>query len=159
LEEPLVLSTDISLLKQLFDVLLRVLPLTWLLEGISRRTTLETLQLECVSCWEEVGAVHGLQTNRRQPTFAPDRRVVNLVRPLGAFGGAKMTNSHLDKRLDLVPLRHCLLPHSLGHFSGVSLDAGDNGMRVWSLLGALIKLLDDDHLFPCLSPLENDGDL
>jgi hypothetical protein len=68
-------------------------------------------------------------------------------------------NPHLDKRLDLVPLRHCLLSHSLGHFSGVSLNAGDNCMRVRSLLGALIKLLDDDHLFPSLSPLKNDGDL
>ena len=156
MEEPLVLSAHISLLKQLFDVLLRVLPLTWLLEGISRRATLEALQLECVSCWEEVGAVHGLQLNRRQ---SPDRRMFNIVRPLDASSGGRMIDPHLDKWLDFVPLCHCLLPHSLGHFSGVSLDARDNGMRVWSLLGSLIKLLDDNHLFPSLSPLENDSDL
>jgi len=32
-------------------------------------------------------------------------------------------------------------------------------MRVRSLFGALIKLLDDNHLFSCLSPLKNNGDL
>jgi hypothetical protein len=75
------------------------------------------------------------------------------------LGIGRRAKSHLDKRLDFVPLRYGLLPHSFGHFSRVSLDAGDDGMGVRSLLGAFIKLLDDDHLFPSLSPLENNSDL
>lgn len=38
------------------------------------------------------------------------------------------------------------------------LDTRNNGVGVRSLLGALIPLLDDNHLLPCLSARENDGD-
>jgi hypothetical protein len=38
------------------------------------------------------------------------------------------------------------------------LNTRNNGVGVRSLLGALIPLLDDNHLLPCLSARENDGD-
>ena len=65
----------------------------------------------------------------------------------------------LDERLDLAPLRHLLRAHALRHLEWVTLDAGDDGMGVWPLLGALVELLDDDDLLAGLAALEDDGDL
>ena len=67
--------------------------------------------------------------------------------------------THLDEGLDFAPLRQLLLAHTLCYLEGVTLDAGNDGVRVWPLLGALIELLDDDHLLPRLAALEDDCDL
>ena len=65
----------------------------------------------------------------------------------------------LDERLDLAPLRHLLRAHALRHLEWVTLDAGDDGMGVWPLLGALVELLDDDDLVARLTALEDDRNL
>ena len=60
LEEPLVLAARVALLQRLFDGLLRVLTLRWLLEGVGGDGALEGLELKSVSCGEEVGVVDDL---------------------------------------------------------------------------------------------------
>ena len=60
LEEPLVLARLVAVLEQLFDVLLRVLPLCRLLEGVRRDGALQALELESVAGREEVGVVEDL---------------------------------------------------------------------------------------------------
>ena len=69
------------------------------------------------------------------------------------------TETHLDERLDLAPLRNLLRTHTLRYLERVTLDAGNDGMGVWPLLGALVELLDDDHLLSRLAALEDDCDL
>jgi len=59
-EEPSVLSRRVSLLQSLLHSLLRVLPLRNLLESIRSNNTLQSLQLECVSCWHQVVVVDDL---------------------------------------------------------------------------------------------------
>lgn len=56
------------------------------------------------------------------------------------------TPTHLDERLNLAPLRDLLGTHALRDLSWVSVDAGDDGVGVWALLCALIRLLEDDCL-------------
>ena len=68
-------------------------------------------------------------------------------------------STHLDERLDLAPLRNLLGAHTLRHLEGVTLDAGNDSMGVWPLLGALVQLLDDDDLLTRLAALEDDSDL
>ena len=67
--------------------------------------------------------------------------------------------TNLDERLDLAPLRNLLRTHTLRYLEGVTLDAGNDSMGVWPFLGALVELLDDDHLLPRLAALEDDCDL
>ena len=67
--------------------------------------------------------------------------------------------TYLDERLDLAPLGKFLRAHTLRYLEGVTLDAGDDGVGVWPLLSALIKLLDDDDLLSRLAALEDDCDL
>ena len=67
--------------------------------------------------------------------------------------------TNLDERLDLAPLRDLLRTHTLRYLEGVTLDADNDGMGVWPLLGALVELLDDDDLLAGLAALEDDGDL
>ena len=52
----------------------------------------------------------------------------------------------LDEGLDLGPLALAGLAHAARHRLWVALDAGDNGVREWVGLGALILGLDDDDL-------------
>ena len=59
-EEPAVLSSLITLLKQLLHCLLRILTLAGLLEGLRLDGALQSLELECVSCGEEVSIVYRL---------------------------------------------------------------------------------------------------
>ena len=59
-EEPSVLSRRVSLLQSLLHSLLRILPLRNLLESIRSNNTLQSLQLECVSCWHQVVVVDDL---------------------------------------------------------------------------------------------------
>ena len=54
---PPVASLSVPLLESLLDGLLRVLTLTGLLEGVVGNGTLEGVELENVSGWEEVGVV------------------------------------------------------------------------------------------------------
>ena len=68
-------------------------------------------------------------------------------------------SADLDERLDLTPLGNLLLAHPFCYFSWVAFDAGNNSVGVWSFLGALIELLDDDDLPPCLAPLQHDRNL
>jgi hypothetical protein len=72
---------------------------------------------------------------------------------------AKYVHAHLDERLDLAAACEFLGSHALGDLQRVALDAGDDGVGVGALLGALIKLLDDNDLVACLTALENDGNL
>ena len=67
--------------------------------------------------------------------------------------------TYLDERLDLAPLGKLLCAHTLRYLEGVTLDAGDDGVGVWPLLSALIKLLDDDDLVARLTALEDDRNL
>jgi len=50
----------------------------------------------------------------------------------------------LDERLDLGALVLALLGHAAGHLLWVALDTGDEGVREWVGLGALV-LWHDDH--------------
>ena len=60
LEEPLVLPARVPVLQQLLNLLLRVLPLRYLLEGFRADGALKALKLKCVTRREEVGVVHDL---------------------------------------------------------------------------------------------------
>lgn len=53
---------------------------------------------------------------------------------------------HLDERLDLGALGQLLGTHGLGHLGWVSLNSGNDGVRVGSLLCSVVELLDDDDL-------------
>ena len=59
-EEPLVFTICVLLLEQLLDRLFRILPLWWLLESIWGHRPLQTLELQCVSCREEMRVVDDL---------------------------------------------------------------------------------------------------
>jgi hypothetical protein len=61
LEEPLVLAALVPVLEQLLDCLFRVFTLRHLLEGVAPDGALQALELERVSCGEEVGVVDDLQ--------------------------------------------------------------------------------------------------
>lgn len=87
------------------------------------------------------------------PTPAPMAQTARALVPL------KERKTHLDEGLDLAALGELLRTHALGHLEGVALDAGDDGVGVWPLLGALIELLDDDDLLSRLAALEDDRDL
>ena len=87
------------------------------------------------------------------PTPAPMAQTARALVPL------KERKTHLDEGLDLAALGELLRTHALGHLEGVALDAGDDGVGVWPLLGALIELLDNDDLPPRLAALEDDRDL
>ena len=146
MEEPLVLSGRVALLQQLLDGLLGVLTVCGLLEGVAGHGALETLEFESVAGGEEMRVVDDL-TSRQHP-LAP----LNTRKFLP-------TKFHLDERLDLASPCNLLLTHPPRHFSGVAFDAGNDGVGVWSLLGTVIELLDDNDLFAGLATLEADGDL
>lgn len=57
-----------------------------------------------------------------------------------------VVRDNLDKRLDLGSLGNLLGTHALGHLTRVSLNTGSNNEGERVLLGAVIKLLDDDNL-------------
>lgn len=59
-EEPSVLSRRVSLLQCLLDSLLRILPLGNLLECLRSDNTLQSFQLECVTCGHQVVVVDHL---------------------------------------------------------------------------------------------------
>ena len=60
LEEPLILAGGVTLLKQLLNSLLRILPLRWLFERINRHRPLQTLQLKSITCREKMRVVDSL---------------------------------------------------------------------------------------------------
>ena len=68
-------------------------------------------------------------------------------------------NTYLNERLNLAALRNLLRTHALRYLERVTLDAGNDGMGVWPLLGALVELPEDDDLLPRLTALEDDSDL
>ncbi len=70
-----------------------------------------------------------------------------------------MAYTHLDEGLDFTPRRQLLLTHTPRHFPRVALNAGNDRVGVWPLLGSIVELLDDDNLFASLSAVEDDGDL
>ena len=70
-----------------------------------------------------------------------------------------MQKTDLDERLDPAPPLHLLCAHTTRDFPGVAFDTRNDRMSVWSLLGPLIDLLNDNDLFPCLAALQHDGDL
>jgi hypothetical protein len=55
-------------------------------------------------------------------------------------------------------VRHFFLAHAAGDLPRVPLDARDDRVRVRALLGALVQLLDHDHLLPCLPALQQQRD-
>ena len=67
--------------------------------------------------------------------------------------------THLDKRLDFIPLCNSLLSHSFRHFTWVAFDSGNNGVWVRSFFRTLVQLLDHHDFFTRLAALEDDGDL
>ena len=54
--------------------------------------------------------------------------------------------TYLDERLDLGALGELLGTHRLGDLERVALNAGNDGVGVRALLGAVIQLLDDHDL-------------
>ena len=77
-----------------------------------------------------------------------------LFRPV-----ANVSSTHLDEGLDFAPESQLLLAHASRHFSGVTLDSGNDGVGEGPAVGALIHLLDDNNLFAGLTALEDDCDL
>lgn len=65
LEEPLIFPASVPLLEQLFDVLLRVLPLANFSEGIRGADTLQSFQFNSISCWEEMSVVDNLRNQAK----------------------------------------------------------------------------------------------
>jgi len=68
-------------------------------------------------------------------------------------------NADLDEWLYFAAFLDESRTHALGNFPWVALNACNNGMRVWSLLGTFIMLFDDDDLLACLAAVQNDSDL
>ena len=60
LEEPLILASGVTFLKQLLNSLLRILPLRWLFERINRHRPLQSLQLKSITCREKMRVVDSL---------------------------------------------------------------------------------------------------
>ena len=80
LEEPLVLARLVAVLEQLFDVLLRVLPLCRLLEGVRRDGALQALELERIPDGEHERVVDGLDSDASQYyKYARTRNRTNLA--------------------------------------------------------------------------------
>lgn len=65
----------------------------------------------------------------------------------------------LDKGLNARALLDLLGVHGVGDLAGVLVNPSNQGVAVGTLGGALIKLLDDDHLLTSVPTLEDDGDL
>ena len=65
----------------------------------------------------------------------------------------------LDEGLDAGALGDLLLGHGLGDLKRIAVDTSKDGVRVLSLLGAFIEVLDDDSLSAGVSALENDNNL
>lgn len=71
----------------------------------------------------------------------------------------RKNTTYLDERFNLAPTLQLLSTHTLCHFPWVALDAGNNSMGIWSLLGAFVQLFDHDNLFAGLAALQDDCDL
>lgn len=69
------------------------------------------------------------------------------------------SGTRLDEGLDLGPTSETGLAHPLCRLARVALDASDDGVRVGSLLGALIELLDHNDLLASLPPLQHNRHL
>ena len=67
--------------------------------------------------------------------------------------------THLNKWLDFAPTEQLLSSHAFGHFPWVALDTGDYSMRIWSVLGALVQLFENDDLLAGLAALQDDCNL
>ncbi len=67
--------------------------------------------------------------------------------------------SYLDEGLELVPFFDFVLAHGLDDFSGVAVNAGDDGMAVGSLCCPVVKVLDDDGLPPRIPPVQHQHNL
>lgn len=67
--------------------------------------------------------------------------------------------THLDEGLHFTPLRQLLRAHPLRDLQRITLDTGDDGMRVGALLGALIQLFNNDNFLACLATLKEDRNL
>lgn len=65
----------------------------------------------------------------------------------------------LDKGLYSASPLYLLGAHAAGDFSRVTLDASNDRVGVGTLLGSLIKLLDNNDFLACLTALQDDGDL
>ena len=143
LEEPLILAGSVTLLKQLLNSLLRILPLRWLLERINRHRPLQSLQLKSITCREKMRVVDSLKPSECQPLLANHHPNI----------------TYLDERLDLAPVRQLFLTHTPRHFPWVALDASNDGVWERVLFRAFIQLLDNYDLLAGLTTLEDDGDL
>lgn len=125
-------------------MLFSIFPPRGLLEGVHLKCTLQTLQLESVPRRKEVGIVDSLIQASDYYKFEHCNR---------------MKMGYLDERLNFASLRQLLRTHTLRHLQWVTFNTRNQGVRVWSLLRALIKLFDYDDLFSGMTALENDGDL
>lgn len=59
----------------------------------------------------------------------------------GPGGHQVVVVEHLDEGLDLGPLGDLLLAHGGGHFAGVAVDAGDQGVTVGAVSCAVVNVL------------------
>jgi len=67
--------------------------------------------------------------------------------------------AHLYEWLYFAPFSQSFGTHAFCDLARVALDPSNNRMWVWALLRALVKLFDHNRLFPCLSPVEDNGNL
>ena len=65
----------------------------------------------------------------------------------------------LNERLDARTLGDLLLGHGFRNLKGISVNTGENGMGVFALLSALVKVLDNDGFSSGISALQHDNDL
>ena len=77
----------------------------------------------------------------------------------GRVMGCCIVETHPNERFDFTPLGDFLGTHSACYLSGITFDAGNDGMGVGSLLRSFIGLLDDDHFFPGMSAGKDNRDL
>lgn len=63
----------------------------------------------------------------------------------------------LDERLDLAALGLAALGHAAGDVERVAIDTGNNRMREWVLLAAVVLRLDNDDLLTGVTTTRDDG--
>jgi hypothetical protein len=64
-----------------------------------------------------------------------------------------------NKWLDFGSFCDLFLAHSLGDLERVTFDTSDNGVRIWTVLGSLVKVFDDDSFLTGLTALKKKDNL
>ena len=66
---------------------------------------------------------------------------------------------NLNERLDLRAPADLLLRHSVSHLEGGAIDARHKSVTIMTLLGTIVKILDDNSLLAGVAAVEDDNDL